>query len=449
MENILLITVDSLRADHLGCYGYDRPTSPRIDTLAEEGHRFDNAFSNAHATRASFPAIMTSTYPLMYGGFERLSERQTVLAKPLSDAGFRTGGFHSNPFLSSQFGYAQGFDVFHDSKSEPTVTSRLREWVKQNIDEDGAVFGTLKTIFDTTEKHAGIEVGSPNLKADDITDKAIEFVRNGPAAGNFLWVHYMDVHHPYVPPVRYQELFRDPVSKRESVQLRRKMLEEPANVTDEEFQAIIDLYDAEIRFTDDEVSRLLDAVDEAWDDVGTFFTADHGEEFREHGAFSHSTLHEEGIHVPFLVDLGDGTSSIHGELVALLDLAPTVLDYAGAVIPDSYRGDSLRPVFEGGEWDREYIIGEAGYDDDGMPRVYYRDGRWKFISDEDGDRLFDLDEDPSETEDVSTERPDLVSEIRTVLEEHRDAVNATDQQLSEVQMSKDIEERLEALGYKE
>lgn len=450
MENILLVTVDSLRADHLGCYGYGRPTSPNIDALAESAHRFDNAFANAQATRPSFPAILTSTYPLMYGGTDRLADDQTVLAKPLSDAGYRTGGFHSNVFLSAEFGYDQGFDVFYESQSDPSVGTRMRNWVKDTLDQDGIVFKMLKRAFDTTEKHAGIEIGSSYVSADTITDRAIEFVRNGLPTGNFLWVHYMDVHHPYLPPDTYQKRFRDDVvSDRESIRLRRKMLEEPGDVTEDELREIVDIYDAEIRFMDEEVGRLLDAVDEAWTEVGTFFTSDHGEEFNEHDSFSHSTFHEEGIHVPLLVDVRDGTTGVHDELVALLDLAPTILDYAGAPIPDTYRGESFRPVIEDEAQGRDYVIGEGGYQEDGEPRVFYRDERWKYIADCGEENLYDLSVDPAETEDLSKEETAALEEILTVLKDHRNAVEATDEEIDQVDIPQEMEDRLQALGYKD
>lgn len=450
MENILLITVDSLRADHLGCYGYDRPTSPHIDTFAESSNRFDNTFSNAQATKASFPSILTSTYPLMYGGTDRLSDQQTVLAKPLSEAGYRTGGFHSNVFLSEKFGYDEGFDVFYESQSDPSLGTRMRNWVKDTLDEDGILFKTLKAAFDTTEKHAGIEIGSSYVSADRITNRAIEFVSDGPTSGNFLWVHYMDVHHPYLPPARYQKVFRDDVvSDRESIRLRRKMLEDPGGVTENERQTIIDLYDAEIRFMDHEVGRLMDAVAENWSGGGIFFTSDHGEEFREHGSFSHSTFHEEGIHVPLLVDIGDDSPARHDELVALLDLAPTILDYGGARIPETYQGESFRPVIEGETWDREYIVGEGGYQENGSPRVFYRDERWKYIADYGEESLYDLSLDPAETQDVSDDETEILEEILAVLEDHHEVVEATDEEIDQVDIPQEMEDRLQALGYKD
>jgi len=452
MQNLLLITVDSLRADHMSCYGYERETSPSLDALAASSHRFTSAFAHAHATRASFPSILTSTYPTMYGGFERLAPEQTVVAEPLQEAGFDTAGFHSNPFLSRGFGYERGFDTFYDSQSEPTLFSKLREWVKQNLDNDGVLFGLLSSAFNATERKAGIEIGSSYVKADDLTDRAVEWVDRPDASttGNFLWVHYMDVHHPYVPPERYQRLFRsEPVADRRSIRLRRKMLQTPADVTDEELQTIVDLYDAEIRFVDDEVDRLLRHIAERWGETAVFFTADHGEEFRDHGAFSHGTLHDEGIHVPLVVDLDD-TGGTHDELVGLLDLAPTILDYAGVEAPETYLGRSFRPLLDGGTWTRDHVIGERGSDDEaGNPRMYYRDRRWKYLVDGGPPQLFDVVADPDERDDVIDQHPEVSARIAEVLSDHRATVDRTDTDLDAVELDDDIEDRLTALGYRD
>jgi arylsulfatase A-like enzyme len=351
MRDIVLVTVDSLRADHVGWQGYDRETTPNLDELADEARVFSRAFSHACSTRPSFPSILTSSYALMYGGFERLSADRTTLAEALSRGGYRTAGFHSNLYLSADFGYDRGFDTFYDSRTDPSVTAKARNAVKRNLDSDGLVYRTLQGLFNATEKRTGIEVGSPYVDAAELTDLALDWVRDegGDDGPRFLWVHYMDVHHPYVPPADYQRRFRDePVSDRDAVQLRRKMLEAPEDVTDGERQTLLDLYDAEIAYVDREVDRLLDGVSAAWgDDTAVAVTADHGEEFADHGAFSHSaTFYDEVLHVPFL--LSDGTSGepdeTNGEsddLVGLLDLAPTLVDCADLVQPDAFEGSSL------------------------------------------------------------------------------------------------------------
>lgn len=347
-RNVLLITVDSLRADHLGCYGYDRETSPTIDDLAASGHRFTNAFAHSGTTRTSFPAILTSSYALMFGGYDQVSTDRTLVSEVLSEGGYHTAGFHSNPFLSEEFGYARGFDTFYDGQGTTSLLGQLRQGVKRHLNPNGRLFQFLKRTFEATEKHAGVEIGSPYERADDLTDRAVAFLDGSGAEPTFLWVHYMDVHHPYIPPKRHQGAFRDDsVGDKRSTQLRRKMLESPAEITDEEQQTLIDLYDAEIRFTDEQIRRLLNHAEATLgEDTVILFTADHGEEFGEHGGYSHNTIHDEGIHVPMvLVDGSDST--VHDDLVGLLDVSPTVIDYAGLDAPDNYLGHSLRRIVRG------------------------------------------------------------------------------------------------------
>src|SRR6056297_1266624 len=122
--NLALVTVDSLRADHVGCYGYERETTPNIDDVASRSHVFTEAIAHACATRPSFPSLLTSTHGMLYGGFDHLSDEQVPLSVPLSERGYATGGFHSNPFLSAEFGYSRGFDAFNDSEDDPSAVSK-------------------------------------------------------------------------------------------------------------------------------------------------------------------------------------------------------------------------------------------------------------------------------------------------------------------------------------
>lgn len=114
MKNVILITIDCLRADHVGCLGYDRPTTPNIDELAEAGVLFTQAFSQGSKTATSFPALLASTYPLMFEGYKRISEPRKMISEVLKENGYTTAAFHSNPTLSSYFNYDRGFDTFED-----------------------------------------------------------------------------------------------------------------------------------------------------------------------------------------------------------------------------------------------------------------------------------------------------------------------------------------------
>jgi arylsulfatase A-like enzyme len=456
MRDVLLITVDSLRADHCSASGYDRETTPSIDRLAASGHRFENAFAHACATRASFPSILTSSTALMYGGYERLSDNRTLVTEALP-AAYRSGGFHSNLYLSAEFGYSRGFDAFFDSKSDPSPAAKLKGAVEQRLDEDGWLYGVLSKAVDTAEKEAGINIGSAYVRADDITDRALAWADGQREGPRFLWTHYMDVHHPYRPPERHQRaLGIDPVSEREAIRLRRKMIEDPGRVTDDERETLIDLYDAEIRFTDAEIGRLVERVREAWgEDTLVIVTADHGEAFGEHGGFSHTqTFHDEMLHVPLVVSPGTDTSAtVHDELVGLADITPTIVDYAGGEQSDSFVGWSLRPLLDGeeGDWPREHVIGDwaEGNRGGGERRFAYRDRRWKYIERGESSVLYDLATGPGEHADVAGDHPDVCERIRGVLDDHRERIAASTDDLRTVEMDESTKERLRDLGYAE
>ncbi|WP_049911017.1 sulfatase [Halorubrum coriense] len=448
MTDIVLITIDSLRHDHLGSYNYNRDTSPNIDDIAERSHRFSNVFSHAGMTRASFPTILSSSYTNMYGGYERITEGRALISEVLKEEDSSTAGFHSNLFLCADFGYERGFDTFYDSKTDPGLTAKLRQLIKTNLDQDSLLYGVLQSLYDATEKNAGLNVGSSYVKADAITDRSIEWVNQTDSDDRFLWTHYMDVHHPYVPPEEYQLQFRDsPISDRRSIKLRRKMLESPDEITREERQDLIDLYDAEIRFTDHEVGRLVDEVKDSWgEDTIVMITADHGEEFYEHGQYSHNTVHDEGIHVPLIID--DGTTGEHDEIVGLVDIAPTIAEYAGCDIPDNFYGNSLISVVTNGIWERDHVIGDWGGSDGEPDRFFYRSHDWKYIKKQDNEQLYDLTTDPEEKNDIRGENPPALSEIRSKIEEHRKLVSETSMDAGDVEMDEVVQDRLEKLGYK-
>ena len=451
MDNLLLVTVDSLRADRAGWHGYDRPTTPNLDKVVESGHVFENAFAHACSTRPSFPSILASSYPLMYGGFERIADGRTLVSETLAEGGYRSGGFHSNLYLSADFGYDRGFETLYDSKTNPSATARLRQIVKDRLNDDSLPYRLLARGFEIAERRTGANVGSAYVNADEITDRAIEWARGADAGTpQFLWVHYMDAHHPYVPPEHHQRVFRDePVGERSAIQLRRKMVEAPDEVTDGELDTIGDLYDAEIRFADAEIARLVEAVRSAWDgDTSLVVTADHGEEFREHGRFSHhATFYDEVLHVPLLVDIGDGGGR-HDELVGLLDVAPTLVDYAGLSHPETFYGESLRGPIEGSGWERTAVIGDW-QTDAGERRFAYRDVDWKLIRRPDREELYDLGADPGETTNVRGEHADVADRLGERLDEHERAVEATATDLGTIEMDEGVKQRLRDLGYQE
>lgn len=442
MASVLLVTIDSLRADHVGCYGYDRPTTPVIDDLAAAGTTFD-AVATANSTQYSFPSILTSTYPLAYGGAGYLSPERVTVAQAVSDTVEATAGIHSNLWLSRDYGYDRGFEYFYDSKSEPSALARVRLLVKSAVPDDSFLYRGLKGVYEFFESAGGVDLGQTYKDAETTTDRAIEWAES--VSTDFVgWVHYMDPHHPYVPrPTHLDALGLDPaVTDSEAIKLRRKMLEEPENLTSDEHQTLVDLYDGEIRYMDQELGRLLAAFEQAApSDFTAIITSDHGEEFADHGGYSHThTMYDEVLDVP-LVMTGDVVPD-RSRRAELLDVAPTVCDLVDVAPPDNYCGASLFT-----ERDRDHIISE-NTTDDGYKFAVQND-RWKYIWDRARSEreLYDRNADPDETENVVDEHEVVVDRFQTVLDDHLEFVLATDTTLPEVAFDDETERRLRDLGY--
>ncbi|MCU4799486.1 sulfatase-like hydrolase/transferase [Halobacteria archaeon HArc-gm2] len=448
MENVLFVTIDSLRADHVGYHGYERNTTPFINEYASRGSRFTNAFAHAGGTRFSFPALLTGVTPMMYGGYDRVSKDQTLVSEVFGNAGYRTGGFHSNLYISAQFGYDRGWNEFFDSAPEESTTAGLRKWAKTTF--SGPILDALRWGYDFLESSAGVNVGSYHVPGDEITDKAIEFIETDDDRPTFLWVHYMDVHHPFLPPEEYQLEFRDePVSDRESIKLRRKFIEEPEKVTDEEFQTFIDLYDAEILFNDAQIGRLMETVEDEWgDDYVMALTSDHGDHFLEHGYFGGARGKDVKTHVPLFFEGWDDDGT-YDELVALNDIPTTLVDAVGLDVPNNFHGHSLYDLVFDGEWDRDAIYG--GWSPDDGDHYVVREDRWKLIEHPvDEDELYDLIDDPTETSNRVGEAATEERRLREKLDRHRQRVLSTDDaDVKRPDMSEDVKERLRRLGYKE
>jgi arylsulfatase A-like enzyme len=448
--NVLLVTVDSLRADHVGYHGYDRETTPRLDEFAQTGSIHENAFAHVGGTRFSFPSILSGVTPLMFEGHDRISEDQTLISEAFERQGYRTGGFHSNLYLSGNYGYDRGFQTFFDSEPNPSVPSRMRRYVRTHL-KDTAIYSVLQAGYDRVESSSGVNVGSFHVDGSELTDMATDWIRESDDRPSFLFVHYMDVHHPFLPPAEYQRMFRDDViTNRESIKTRRKMLEEPSAVTGAALESQLDLYDAEIRYTDDLVGRLIDCAHDTWgrDDTVVLFTADHGEHFMERGYFSGARPYDVKTHVPLVV-LSPEATGRHSDLVGLCDVPPTLLDLAGVDSPDSYTGTSLARQWEGAEWPRTEVLG--GWNPE-APTFVYRDERWKYIRSEDGRvELYDLQADPGEQDDLSgaSGHEATLASLERGLLEHRERVGRSARESEPVERNEAVRERLRLLGYDE
>ena len=404
--NVILITIDSLRYDHLGCYGYNRNTSPNIDALAAKGVRFLEAISNGGSTPVSFPSMMASILPpLEHAQGKTILARNATMAEVLRNAGYHTAAFQCNPFLSRLYGYQRGFEVFDDNFHQLRPW-RARLWIRRIAKAPGG-------LITKAANRASLLLGPmlfrvwarPIVSAEEITNRATSWLQTHKGKF-FLWLHYMDVHHPYMPAARYLSQFCDQsVSRGQMKALWHKMMRKPDELTPSEIEMLINLYDADIKYTDEIVGLLLDRLGNHLINTVVIVTADHGDEFGEHGNFGHHSVYDGILRVPLIIagpGIKGGTLVKHQ--VSLIDLAPTIADLAGISSPSSFQGRSLLPVVEGKE---DAIAGTIStFTDPRVERrsIAYRTPAWKYIETETSnasgveltEELFDLRNDPGE-----------------------------------------------------
>lgn len=377
--NVLLVTVDTLRADHLGCHGYFRATSPNIDALAAGGTLFEKAYTYWPKTRGSFVMIHTGREP-SENGYGRshplLVGFNATLASVLSEAGYRTAAVVDNPNVSASLGYAKGFETYRETWQEkglPTETDRTRA----------------------------------------ITAAAVRFLREAPGQRPFLlWLHYVNPHAPYTPPPPYDSAFLDERAAsgprlRPVAGFHGGVKREWAVPGRDRLGYYVAQYDGEIAAVDREVGEVLGALGASGLAGRTLvvFTSDHGESLGEHDYyFDHGEdVFDPCLSIPLLVRL-PGAPAGHRvrELATTLDLVPTILDAVKVSYPPGLAGASLLGAVRGGKGPaRGQLVSQ---NDRGLTGVY--DDRYKLVAvprDDGGATLalYDRREDPAEVRDVA------------------------------------------------
>lgn len=435
--NVLLITIDTLRADHLGVYGYARPTSPNIDRLAREGVLFRRAVSQWPKTSPSFASLMSGTYGHTHGLIrttaQRMPDRPLMLAELLKAGGYQTWASVANVNLARMFNFDQGFDSYLESWREEDEQRRTELVTRQGID-----------FLDQASK-----------------DRPF-----------FLWLHYFDPHARYQPPSPFDRMFVgdrhfDPSWQMPlQTEVRKDLGGIPitANLGGEERIAYyVAQYDAEIRYVDRQVGSLLAALKERGLDGRTLviLTSDHGESLGEHNYFfEHGRFpYDDCLHVPLIVRLPGRRGG--GEVrspVELIDLLPTVLDLTGLSTDPEAEGKSLRRPLEGERtggplW--EYAFSESGYSRDYQRSIIGE--RYKLIYVPDAEdravmkgselELYDLQEDPGETRNLVNERPEIAAAMRERLARWIGEGGAGSAAPAAVRIEPEAERQLRSLGY--
>ena len=371
--NVLFLSIDTLRADHLGFYGYARPTSPHLDAFAEEAVVFDAAQASASWTLPGLASLLTSQYTSTHQCLDlgsRLSESFTTFTEHVLAAGYDTACVTSHVFTTTRHGLQQGFVQFDDSYAYPAV------------DPEDAITSQI------------------------ISDKGIRFLEQKAAAKDgdpwFLWLHYFDPHDRYMRHEGITERFVTP-GERDNDTTRR------------------DLYDGEIRYTDLHVGRLLQALERTGfaDDTIVVLFSDHGEEFLDHGSRGHGhTLFRELVRVPLAIKAPGYAPRRVERVVRTVDVMPTLLEMVGLDTADDAAGTSLTGVMRGdpgvgfAALAEIHPTGAPPQDclvaDDYKLIVAHVDGEKRYL-------LYDRREDPTETKDIAAAHPELVERLEEEL----------------------------------
>jgi arylsulfatase A-like enzyme len=417
VRGVLLISLDTLRPDHLGAYGYARPTSPHRDRLAAEGVLFEVALSVSPWTLPAHATLLTGRLPHQHGVRRddlKLAPGTETLAVLLQRVGFDTAAIVNHLFLGTRYGLHRGFDFFR-------------------------------------------QVAGPEQAPSSVADQALGWL--GARAADdpdpfFLFLHFYDTHSDYRALERYESLFARPYDGPidGSTEQLREVLDGERRLAPEDRQRLIDLYDASVRQLDAEVGRLLAGLEQrGWlDETLVVVTSDHGEEFLEHGGVLHARTHyEELLRIP-LIWRGPGLPRgvRVAEPVSLADVAPTLLARLG-VAGSAVAGRDLAPLWSGGGRGEERFVVADGDRDNAEPDRYQsiRGSRYKLIRERRSgtSRLYDLVRDPGEQRDLADREPgrrdDLARRLDAFLAEGAGEATAAEP------LGEDELEQLRALGY--
>ncbi|MBI1875514.1 MAG: sulfatase-like hydrolase/transferase [Acidobacteria bacterium] len=394
--NLLLISIDTLRPDHLGCYGYGAARTPTIDALAARGVRFADAVTVTPLTLPAHASLLTGTFPAYHGvrdnGGFYLPPELVTLAEILRGVGYRTAGFVGAFVLDSRWGLQQGFDLYADG-------------------------------FDLSQAN-GAAMDTIQHPANEVVDQALRWLDQKSDKPFFGWVHLYDPHAPYTAPQQVAAQFPPTLEG---------------------------AYDAEIAWTDTQVGRLIDRLAQlrTLDETIVIIVGDHGESLGEHGEAQHGFfVYDAALRVPLIVaGLGLSTTVVRDQ-VRIVDVMPTTLDLMGVPVPAAVQGQSLRPALNGQHLEL-LAFGETWY-----PRYHYgwcellavRDGRYKFVLAPERE-LYDLQTDPRETRNLSSARPARADALERALLETLARIRRADAGTARQRIDRESEERLRALGY--
>jgi arylsulfatase A-like enzyme/Tfp pilus assembly protein PilF len=396
-RHVLLVSLDTTRADRLGCYGFAGAQTPRLDALAASGLRFAQATTVMPLTLPAHASLMTGTFPGTHGvrdnGGFYVPDDQTTLAELLREKGYRTGGFVGAFVLDSRWGIQQGFERYFDE-------------------------------FDLSKYEGAGGMDAVQRPGGEVVDKAIAWLDADRERPFFAWVHLYDPHTPYEAPEPYRSRF-------------------PAGMQG--------AYDAELAFTDTLVGRLLDhlAGDGRLADTLVVVVGDHGESLGEHGEQTHGFfIYDADVQIPLILAGPRLPARVVTDQVRIVDVMPTILELLGQETPAAVQGQSLLPLARGERLEL-LALSESWY-----PRYHYgwselravRDGRYKFVL-APRPELYDVESDPGEQADLAARLPQRAASYEAALRELVKRVESAAAPKGPQSVDPEVEERLAALGY--
>lgn len=387
-KNILFITIDTIRADHLSCYGYKKIKTKNIDDIAARGILFTNAFCQVPLTLPSHVSIMTGLFPNHHGvrnnGSYIFDKKSETLAQVLKSQGYKTAAFISAYVLDRRFGLDYGFDLYDDEVP-------INPLSPHNLEAE--------------------------RKAEEVSKKAIQWLKNNGNNKFFLWIHYYDPHSPYSPPKEYRDKYEDP-------------------------------YDGEIAYVDDQIGLVINSLKEinAYSDTLIIIVGDHGESFGEHKEFTHGMfLYDATIHIPLIIKFPKYNKPKKiNSLVRSIDLFPTILELLH-LRNHKVDGRSLIPLINFSSNQKDlWNYAETLYPNSFKWASLFsiRNNEWKLIE-APKPELYNLAKDPEENFNFILKYPDKAKKLRELLQ----AVKENEKSSTANYIDAETREKLQALGY--
>lgn len=482
--NIILIVMDTVRADHLSCYGYDKNTTPAIDAIANSNILFENAFANSNWTPTSHGTIFSGYLPSetgIYGDRHKLPKRKPTIMEQVKSAGYTTQLSNAGAWITRDNGYARGVDDFIDANNY-TLDYGLDDLSKFINDK----YHRRQIIFDV--------LSGPNRRTEAKFEKLADFVMSsdGPS---FSFLNTKVAHNPYDPPRPYKERFDDSLNRPRFqfiTFLRRKfglpgestededmnrlqslsedypIIANAFEPTENELEIIRSWYDGSIRYIDEKISELKSKLQRSnqWDETTLIITSDHGELFGEHGLEKHYYgLYDELLRVPLIIKPDKNHNVGHhqiSDMISLVDLNPTILELAGVPSEKSNYSQSLLPfnvpvthekLFAevagkyGGPISRRHP--EFDGSDKIRPLQSIRTSEWKLVTDRTHDtRLYSWRGDPKNIDDKSDENPKITGILEDSIQNELSDISDSFFGKYNFEPDDDTVERLKKLGYR-